>query len=155
LRGTWFDRSAEYIARQRGQTVFPSQFATTFDVKLTPLPYLQHLTADQRQAECRRIVAEIKEKADAENKEKGRTPMGVAAILAQDPHSKPASTDRSPAPFVHANDDAIELEFRARYRAFVDAFRAGALRLRERARELSEMFPLWAFPPPLPFNAPA
>jgi hypothetical protein len=29
------------------------------------------------------------------------------------------------------------------------------LRLREHARELSEMFPLWAFPPPLPFNAPA
>ena len=155
LRGTWFDRSAEYLARQRGQTVFPSQFATTFDIKLTPLACLQHLTANQRQAECRRIVAEIKDKAEAENKEKGRTPMGVAAILAQDPHSKPASTDRSPAPFVHATDDSTELEFRIRYRAFVDAFRAGALRLRERARELSEMFPLWAFPPPLPFNAPA
>jgi hypothetical protein len=36
LRGTWFDRSAEYFARQRGQTVFPSQFATTFDIQLTP-----------------------------------------------------------------------------------------------------------------------
>ena len=155
LRGTWVNRSAEYLARQRGQAVFPSQFATTFDVKLTPLPCLQHLTTDQRQAECRRIVAEIKAEAEAENKEKGRTPMGVAAILAQDPHSKPASTDRSPAPFVHASDDATKLEFRIRYRAFVDAFRAGALRLRERARELSEMFPLWAFPPPLPFNAPA
>ena len=113
LRGTWFDRSAEYLARQRGQTVFPSQFATMFDIKLTPLPCLQHLTADQRLAECRRIIAEIKDKAETENKEKGRTPMGVAAILAQDPHSKPASTDRSPAPFVHASDDATELEFRA------------------------------------------
>ncbi|MGB8294159.1 MAG: hypothetical protein WCG85_01900 [Polyangia bacterium] len=29
LRGTWFDRSAEYIARQRGESVLPSQFATT------------------------------------------------------------------------------------------------------------------------------
>jgi len=29
LRGTWFDRSAEYLARQRGQTVLPSQFAAT------------------------------------------------------------------------------------------------------------------------------
>ena len=27
--------------------------------------------------------------------------------------------------------------------------------LRDRARELAEMFPLWAFPPALPFNAPA
>jgi hypothetical protein len=81
--------------------------------------------------------------------------MGVAAILAQDPHSKPASTDRSPAPFVHASDDSTEMEFRAAYRAFVDAFRTGAARLRERARELSDMFPRCAFPPPLPFNAPA
>jgi hypothetical protein len=116
---------------------------------------LQHLSAYQRQAECRRIVGEIQAKAEAENKEKGRRPMGVEAILAQDPHSKPATTDRSPAPFVHATDDSTEMAFRAAYRAFVDAFRAGTARLRERARELSDMFPLCAFPPPLPFNAPA
>ena len=155
LRGTWFDRSAEYLARQHGETVAPSQFATMFDIKLTPLPCLRHLTEDQRQAECRRIVGEIRAKAEAENKAKGREPMGVAAILAQDPHSKPATTDRSPAPFVHASDKATAMEFRVRYRAFVDAFRAGAKRLQDRARELVEMFPLWAFPPALPFNAPA
>jgi hypothetical protein len=155
LRGTWFDRSAEFRARQRNETVFPLQFATTFDVQLTPLPCLQHLSVDHRQAECRRIVGEIQAKAEAENKEKGRQPMGVAAILAQDPHSKPASTDRSPAPFVHASDDSTEQEFRVRYRAFVDAFRTGATRLRKRARELTDIFPLCAFPPPLPFNAPS
>ncbi len=155
LRGTWFDRSAEHLVRQRSETVLPSQFATTFDIKLTPLPCLQHLTADQRQAECRRIVGEIQAEAAAKNKEMGRQPMGVAAILAQDPHSKPASTDRSPAPFVHATDDATEMEFRARYRAFVDAFRVGARRLRDRARELVNMFPLWSFPPASPFNAPS
>jgi hypothetical protein len=69
--------------------------------------------------------------------------MGVTAILAQDPHSRPATIDRSPAPFVHASDEQTELEFRAQYRAFVDAFRAGAQRLRARARELAGMFPLW------------
>jgi hypothetical protein len=47
------------------------------------------------------------------------------------------------------------LDFRVRYRAFVDAFRTGAQRLRDRACELAEMFPLWSFPPALPFNAPA
>jgi hypothetical protein len=155
LRGTWFDRSAEYIARQRGESMLPSQFATTFDVKLTPLPCLLHLTADQRQAECRRIVKEIQAAAEAENKAKGREPMGVIAILAQDPHSRPATTDRSPAPFVHASDEKTELDFRAQYRAFVDAFRAGAQRLGDRAHELADLFPLWAFPPALPFNAPA
>jgi putative transposase len=155
LRGTWFDRSAGFRARQRGETVVPSRFATTFDVKLTPLPCLQHLTNDQQQAECRRIVGEVQSQAESTNKELGRQPMGVEAILAQDPQSKPATTDRSPAPFVHASEDSTELEFRVRYRAFVDAFRAGAVRLRERARELSDMFPVWSFSPPLPFNAPA
>ena len=152
LRGTWFDRSKEFLARQRGETVFSSKFATTFDVNLTPLPCLQHLTVDQRQAECRRIVGEIQAKAEAENKKKGRQPMGVVAILSQDPHSKPATTDRSPAPLVHATDDSTEMEFRVRYRAFVDAFRAGALRFRDRAHEIRDMFPLWAFPPQLLFS---
>jgi hypothetical protein len=155
LRGTWFDRSKEFLARQRGEHTLPMQFATAFDVKLTPLPCLLDMTEDQRQAHYRRVLGEIQSKAEADNKEKGRTPMTVEAILAQDPHSKPASTDRSPAPFVHASDDDTEMMFRIAYRAFVDAFRAGALRLRERAREIRDMFPLWAFPPQLPFNAPA
>ena len=128
------------------------QFATTFDVKLTPLPCLLHITEHERQAHYRRVVGEIQVEAEADNKEKGRTPMTVEAILAQDPHSKTATTDRSPAPFVHASDDFTEQAFRVAYRAFVDAFRAGALRLRERAREIRDMFPLWAFPPQLPFR---
>ena len=114
-----------------------------------------HLTADQRQAEYRRIVSEIQTQAEAENQAKGRTPMGVEAVLAQDPHSKPATTDRSPAPFVHASDRATEQKFRVAYRAFVDAFRAGVARLRELAREIRDLFPLSAFPPQLPFNASA
>jgi len=50
------------------------------------------------------------------------------------------------------SDDSTEQEFRVAYRAFVDAFRAGALRLRERAREIRDLFPVWAFPPQLPFR---
>jgi hypothetical protein len=100
-----------------------------------------------------RIVKEIQ--AEAENRAKGREPMGVTAILGQDPHSRPGSTDRGPAPFVHAADERTALDFRVQYRAFVDAFRAGAQRLRDRACELADLFPLWSFPPALPFNAPA
>ena len=155
LRGTWFDHSKEFLARQRGEAVFPTQFATRFDVKLTPLPCSRNMTEDERQAHYRRVVGEIEAKAEAENREKGRTPLTVAEIIAQNPHSKPATTDRSPAPFVHASDVATKTTFRAAYRAFVDAFRAGALRLRAGAREIRDMFPLWAFPPQLPFNAPA
>ena len=155
LGGIWFDRSAEFVARQRGENVLPNQFATRFDIKLTPLSCHSHLTPHQRQAEYRHWDAEIQTAAAAENLAKNRNPMGVAAILAQDPHSRPASTDRSPAPFVHASDEDTEIAFRSQYRTFVDAFRSGSQRLLDGARALADLFPLWAFPPALPFNAPA
>ena len=155
LRGTWFNRSAEFLARQRGENILPNQFASRYDIRLTPLPCHSHLSPDQRQAELRRVVKEIQAAAEAENVAKNRRPMGVKTILAQNPHSRPASTDRSPAPFVHASNHDAELMFRSQYHAFLDAFRAGAERLREHARALADILPLWAFPPPLPFNAPA
>ena len=99
-------------------------------------------------AECRRVVGEIQASAEAENREKGRQPMGVAAILAQDPHTKPASADRIPALFVHVTDDSTTIEFRVRYRAFVDAFRAGAQRLRDRAHGWRTCFPCGPSRPP-------
>jgi len=112
-----------------------------------------HLPEDQRQAEIRRMVKEIEAAACAENQAKGRQPLGVAAILAQDPHSRPASTDRSPAPFVHASDEQTELDFRAKYRDFVNAFRTGAIHIREPGQKLvAELFPASAFPPALACN---
>jgi hypothetical protein len=155
LRGTWFDRSAEYVARQRGENVLPTQFVTSYDITLTPLPCHIHMSPHDRQAEYRHMLVDIQADAAADNLAKRRKPMGVAAILAQDPHSRPVSTDRSPAPFVHASDEETEVAFRSQYRAFVDAFRAGAQRLIERARAMVDVFPPWSFPPALPFNSPA
>jgi len=77
---------------------WPGSSPPATNVKLTQLPCLQHLTRSQHQAEIRRMVKDIEEQAKAVNLAKGRTPMGVAAILKQDPHSRPATTDRSPAP---------------------------------------------------------
>jgi len=76
LRGTWFNRSAEYRAKAAGKETKPGQFATSYDIKLTPLPCLQHLDADQRRAHLRRVVREVDVDAAAVNKAKGRTPMG-------------------------------------------------------------------------------
>ena len=152
LRGTWCNRTKEFQARQRGEQPLPMQFATSFDVTLTALPSLLDLSEDQRQAHYRRLLKEILAQAESDNKEKGRTPMTVANILAQDPHGKPASTDRSPAPFVHASDGETAKKFREAYRAFVDAFHDGSLCLRKRAQEIRDMFPLSAFPPQLPFG---
>jgi hypothetical protein len=152
LQGTWFDRTKEFLARQRGQQPKPKQFAHAHTIELSPLPCLRSITADQRQAHYRRVLKDIQDQANADNLAKGRTPMTVANILAQDPHSKPSTTARSPAPFVHASDRSERMKFRAAYRAFVDAFRAGALRLRDHASVIRDMFPRRAFPPQLPFK---
>jgi putative transposase len=153
LCGTWIDRTAEYRARSAGKDIKPGEFATTFDIKLSPLPDLAGLSEDQRQAHYRRVVREIDAAAFAANKEKGRVPMGVDMILAQDPHHRPVAPDRSPAPPVHAHDNEKRNGFLAAYREFVANFRAGVADLLSQAGQICKLFPDWAFPPALPFKA--
>jgi REP element-mobilizing transposase RayT len=153
LRGTWHDRSAEYRVRAAGKDIKPGEFATTFDVKLSPLPCLLDMTDDQRQAHYRRVVRDIDAAAIAANKDKGRAPIGVDKILAQDPHHRPETPDRSPAPLVHAHDKAKHDEFLCAYREFVINFRAAVQSLLAQAKNITDIFPNWAFPPPLPFKA--
>lgn len=153
LRGTWFDRSAEYRVRAAGKDVKPGEFATTYDVKLAPLPCLRDLNENQRQAHYRHVVHEIDVAAEAANKDMGRTPMGVRAILEQDPHHRPKTPDRSPAPLVHAHDDQKRDEHLTAYRVFVINFRAGVESLVAKAKQITDLFPDWAFPPALPFKA--
>jgi REP element-mobilizing transposase RayT len=155
LRGTWHDRSGEYRARAAGKDIKPGEFTTTFDVKLTPLPCVRDMTTDQQQTHYRRVVREIDAAAYAANQEKGRTPLGVEKILAQDPHHRPEAPDRSPAPLVHAYDDEKRDEYLAAYRVFVINFRAGVDSMKVKAKQIVELFPDWAFPPALPFKAAA
>jgi hypothetical protein len=138
-----------------GKDVKPGEFATTYDITLTPLSCLLHLDADHRQAHYRRVVHEIDDAADAENKAKGRTPMGVQAILNQDPHHRPDALKRSPAPLVHAHDKEKREAYLAAYKEFVINYRAAAANLVAKAKQIVELFPDWAFPPPLPFKATA
>jgi hypothetical protein len=155
LRGTWHDRTAEYRARAAGKDIRSGEFATTYDVELTPLPCVLDMTSDQQQAYYRRVVREIDAAAVAANKEKGRTPMGVKAILEQDPHHRPEAPDRSPAPLVHAHDEQKRSEYLAAYRVFVANFRAGVDSMKAKAQQILDHFPDWAFPPALPFKAAA
>jgi hypothetical protein len=155
LRGTWHDRSGEYRARTAGKDIRPGDFVTTFDVKLTPLPCVLDMTDDQQQAHYRRVLREIDAAACAANKEKGRTPLGVEKILAQDPHYRPEAPERSPAPLVHAYDDEKRDEFLHAYRVFVINYRAGVESMKAKAKQILELFPNWAFPPALPFKAAA
>jgi len=151
LRGTWINRSEEFNARARGEKVRPSDHQTIHDIQLTPLPVLAGRTPDQCQAEFRRLMQEIRTEAVAVNKELGRTPIGAAKVLDQDPHHRPDSLDRSPAPFVHCKDRYQAIEFRFAYLAFVVGHCSATAHLHINAHQLTHVFPEGAFPPALPF----
>jgi REP element-mobilizing transposase RayT len=150
LTGTWYDRTAEFNARRRGENVIPGMFATRYHVHLAPLPPWRHLSPARHRAACAGLVAAIETETRAERADSQRICVGCDRILEQHPHDRPVQSDSSPAPLVHASSREFRSAFRRAYAAFVDAFRAAAAALRRRQRA---DFPAGAFPPALPFVA--
>jgi hypothetical protein len=146
LHGTWFDRTAQYEARRRGESRSPADFGTPERVVFSPLPCWAKLEP----AAYRQRIAELVRNAieQARRERDGRPVLGRKAILGQSPHDEPLTHDRSPAPAVHAATKAIRIMLRAAYWQFVAAYREAALRLRRGDRLVR--FPDGAFPPPMP-----
>ncbi len=95
------------------------------------------------------MVAEIEAQAATRREQTGIPSLGPDAILAQDPHSRPQHSKKSPAPFCHAASREWRRKLREAYREFVAAFRSAAERLKAGDREAP--FPVGSFPPALPF----
>ena len=91
------------------------------------------------------LVKEIEAEARAAREARGVEPLGVEAILRQDPHSLPHHTKKSPAPAVHAASKAARQAFWEAYSAFLAAFREAAEKLKEGDR--SARFPVGSFLP--------
>jgi hypothetical protein len=149
IRGLWFNRSAEYAARNRGEDFDRLKYSTEQTFELTPLPCWSHLSAEAYRERVAAIVSEIESEAATELAKSSREPLGVAAILRQHPHTRPSRTKKSPAPFYHAATKAVRKAFWHAYAAFVSAFREAADRWREGDR--NARFPVGSFPPGLPF----
>jgi hypothetical protein len=120
-------------------------------VEFSPLPCWKHLSPEVYREWVAGLVQEIEEEAAAERKRTGRPPLGIKAILAQDPLYRPEKLDRSPAPLFHAASKAMRLFLYETYAEFVAAFRKAAEKLRGGDR--AAPFPTGSFPPALPFVA--
>jgi hypothetical protein len=149
LIGYWFDRSQEYAARRRGETFDRYRYATEERVELSPLPCWKDLSAETYGECVAGLVEEIEAEAAAERQRTGKPVLGVAAILAQDPHYRPAYLDRLPAPLFHAATDSMWRTLYVAYAWFVLEFRSAAEKLR--AGDRAAPFPPGSFPPALPF----
>ncbi len=149
LGGTWFDRTQEFAARNRGESFGPRQYAIEETLELDPLPCWRHLSPEQYRSQIAGLVENIIAEADARRKRTGRKPLGPDAILAQDPFGHPLKTKRSFAPRVHAFSQEIRRGMVEAYAWFVAAFREAAEKLRGGDRKAR--FPEGSFPPGLPF----
>jgi hypothetical protein len=75
--------------------------------------------------------------------------LGLAAILAQNPETRPARLKTSPAPLFHAATKRVRQELRDAYALMVAAYRDAAEKLKAGVRDAA--FPPGSFPPALPF----
>jgi putative transposase len=95
------------------------------------------------------LVEDIESEVAARRKRTGAKPLGVAAVLAQNPLQRPKKTKKSPAPAFHAASKAVRRELWDAYALFVAAYRTAAEKLRAGIRDV--VFPRGSFPPPMPF----
>jgi len=149
LEGLWFDRTKEYGARRRGEEHERERFATRETVTLSPLPCWEHLSPEKQRELIAELLREIEEEAAAQREAAGKTVLGRAAILKQQPHERPQRSKKSYAPLFHAASRKVRRDLYDGYRAFVAAFREAAARLRD--GNLAAAFPAGSFPPALPF----
>jgi hypothetical protein len=68
LEGLWFDRTQEYLARRRGKTFDPLEYAAREVLELDPLPCWKHLTEEQRRARVAALVEDIGSEIAARSK---------------------------------------------------------------------------------------
>ena len=149
FKGLWFNRTAEFAARNRGEDFGRLKYAEEEELVLSPLPCWADLTPEQYRERIAELVEEIESEARADREARGVEPLGVEAILRQDPHSRPNQTKKSPAPDCHAATKAARERFWEAYSAFVAAFREAADKLK--AGDRTARFPVGSFPPALPF----
>lgn len=149
IDGYWFDRTAEFHARRKGQAFGPYTHAKREHLSFDPLPCWKHLGEAERQKLVSAIVEDIEANGEVERAARGVVPLGAAAILRQKPTARPERMKRSPAPLIHAASRDVRLAYRDAYREFAAVYRVAAEKLAAGIRDV--LFPEGSFPPHLPF----
>lgn len=144
LYGLWFNRSAEYKARRRGEDVPKMRFADNVELKLSPIPSWQDLPEHEASSRLRALFREIETETREAATDSGSRPMGAKAVLGQDPHNKPRRCRRSPAPRFHAHRGYVRRRLEEAYLRFFCAYRDAAQRTMEGKKA---RFPFGAFLP--------
>jgi len=149
IEGAWFDGTAAYRDQKAGKAKAHEAYEEPETIRLSPLPCWQHLAAEAYQRRMAEMVASIEQETREHYRHAGTAPTGTSLVLAGDPHEKPWTVKRSPAPAFHAASRKARTLLRGAYLCFVIAYREAARKLRR--GEQSVAFPSGSFPPALPF----
>ncbi len=149
LEGVWYDRTALYEARARGERLDLEDVAETEPVTLSPLPCWQGLADEEVQELVANLIGTIERENDARRRAEGQGVLGVKAIRRRHPHERPEKLSRSPAPRFHAATREARQWLRDAYREFAVAFREAAELLRLGVP--LPRFPAGSFPPGMPY----
>ena len=142
----WFNWTKRWSQRGREDTAvgegrFAEEIAEPVELEVAPLPCWEGLRQEERQRAVRGLV----ESVEAEARAQGKPVLGVLAVRAQHPHTRPEHLKRSPRPLGHASTRQALKELRGQYRTFVAAFREAAARWRR--GDFLVRFPRFSFPP--------
>jgi len=117
LYGVWTSYTDLGNAQRRKSYVEkPGEFDTRYKLHLTALPCWAHMPPAEWRKCVRDIIAEIESEHDERREAANTVPLGVAAVLGADPHTRLRPKPRRHAPLAHA--PLVELEvLRERRRA--------------------------------------
>ena len=142
MKGIWYDRTAEFHARIRGERkLFPS----VQTVRLSPLPFLAESTTAERREYVVDAVRHIEQETLERQKETGTKPLGARNVEQRDPHDSPDDFLPSPAPWFHCINRQQYRAMRAARALTVAAYREAAGRLRQGDSDVD--FPEGSFHP--------
>jgi len=147
MQGIWYDRTAEFHARIRGeQKLFP----TVQTVHLSPLPFLAESTPAEQREYVVAAVRQIEQETRERHKENGTKLLGARNIERRNSHDSPNDFHPSPAPWFHCMNREQYRAMRAARAITVAAYREAAERLRRGDTDVE--FPEGTFPPAAPFT---
>lgn len=144
------DRTAlSRAAYGRAEPPDPGEFAREVRVELTPWPFLAERTKAGARRRVAELVADVERQARGERA--GRPALGIRAVLAQDPWTRPRSElERRPIPLCHASTAERARAYCEDYSRYIEAYRDASELFR--SGELQTPFPTHSLPPPLPLD---
>ncbi len=151
IQGIWHDRTLESRQSRCGKKVDPDLVHHLEILELVQLPCWEELSVEEYQDRVAEIVEGVEQDAAAKRALEGKSCLGRARVLRQDPLGAPKKSARSPRPLFHAVSERARKALREAFEAFIDAFVLASAEFLE--GNLDAVFPDGSFPPARPFFA--